>query len=412
MLFRRQVLEAKKQTLTGRVVLIQPLSLYGISAALFALFVLILFYLSQFEFARKETVKGYLAPQKGVITLYFARSGVLNQLWVEEGLEITEGQSIARIQNSQGLTNGKERTTALLQEIDTQLKILEKKRTLSDALFNKQTLTLQHQLERLNQSLSAINKAKQTNTIRLDLQAQLYEKRQTLSQDGYISATALIEAKEALLEYQESNQTIDKEVSSLQVEIAQIQTQQQLLPEQHNLKLLEIQQQISLLQAQKVEINSEYEFTQKAPKQGTVTAIQAKVGSQVSPSTPILSIIPTNSPLELELLLPTRSAGFVQQGDTVNIRFDAFPYQKFGLMTGAITSIEKALILPSDKALPIQTEQAMYRVTASLPNQFMNAYGEEFPLKTGMLAEADIILETRTLLEWLLDPVYAIQGKL
>ncbi|MGR5390955.1 HlyD family efflux transporter periplasmic adaptor subunit [Vibrio crassostreae] len=74
----------------------------------------------------------------------------------------------------------------------------------------------------------------------------------------------------------------------------------------------------------KVELNGEYEFTQKASKQGTVTAIQAKVGSQVSPSTPILSIIPTNSPLGLELLLPTRSAGFVQQGDTVNIRFYAF----------------------------------------------------------------------------------------
>ncbi|WP_246860346.1 MULTISPECIES: hypothetical protein [Vibrio] len=60
-------------------------------------------------------MKGDLAPQKGVITLYFARSGVLNQLWVEEGLEITEGQPIARIQNSQGLSSGKERTTALIQ---------------------------------------------------------------------------------------------------------------------------------------------------------------------------------------------------------------------------------------------------------------------------------------------------------
>ncbi|MCW8348186.1 HlyD family efflux transporter periplasmic adaptor subunit [Vibrio splendidus] len=106
--------------------------------------------------------------------------------------------------------------------------------------------------------------------------------------------------------------------------------------------------------------------------------MQAKVGSQVSPSTPILSIIPTNSPLELELLLPTRSAGFFQQGDTVNIRFDAFPYQKFGLMTDAITSIDKALILPSDKALPIQTEQAMYRVTASLPEQFRTPMVKNF----------------------------------
>lgn len=112
------------------------------------------------------------------------------------------------------------------------------------------------------------------------------------------------------------------------------------------------------------------------------------------------------------MLLPTRSAGFVQKGDAVNIRFDTFPYQKFGLMTGAITNVDKALILESDKNLPIQIDQAMYRVTASLPAQFMKAYGEQFPLKTGMLVEADIILETRTLLEWLLDPIYAIQGKL
>ncbi|MGR5002355.1 MULTISPECIES: hypothetical protein [Vibrio] len=81
-------------------------------------------------------------------------------------------------------------------------------------------------------------------------------------------------------------------------------------------------------------------------------------------------------------------------------------------MTGAITSIDKALILPSDKALPIQTEQAMYRVTASLPDQFMNAYGEEFPIENRRDGAVDIILETRTLLEWILDPTYAIQGKL
>lgn len=72
MLFRPQVLEAKKQTLTGRVVLIQPLSLYATTAVIFSIFALILFYLSQFEFARKETVKGYLTPNKGVITILLA----------------------------------------------------------------------------------------------------------------------------------------------------------------------------------------------------------------------------------------------------------------------------------------------------------------------------------------------------
>jgi membrane fusion protein len=52
----------------------------------------------------------------------------------------------------------------------------------------------------------------------------------------------------------------------------------------------------------------------------------------------------------------------------------------------------------------------MYRVRASLSKQSISAYGKSFPLKVGMLADADIILEKRSLFEWLLDPLYAVKG--
>ncbi|MBT2980035.1 HlyD family efflux transporter periplasmic adaptor subunit, partial [Vibrio anguillarum] len=98
------------------------------------------------------------------------------------------------------------------------------------------------------------------------------------------------------------------------------------------------------------------------PESGVITAIQPIEGSKVDVNTPLLSILPIDSPLEIELLLPTRSAGFIEIGNKVNVRFDAFPYQKFGFITGVISNIDKVVVLPSEKVLPIQLDEAMYRV--------------------------------------------------
>ncbi|MGR5559523.1 HlyD family efflux transporter periplasmic adaptor subunit [Vibrio fortis] len=279
-------------------------------------------------------------------------------------------------------------------------------------LFDKEMKTLQQQSQRLEQRIDASNKAKEISLERLALQAQIFKKKQTLHQNGYLSITDFLTAQEELLQYQEAIANLDKELAAIQLDLSQIQAQQQLLPDKQNLKQTEIQQKLSLLRAHKIELESQYEVIQKAPKGGVVTAIQSKIGSQISRNTPLLSIIPNDSLLELQLLLPSRSAGFVQNGDNVNIRFDAFPYQKFGIMKGIIIKVDKALILPSDQVLPLEIEQAMYRVTATLAEQSIMAYGKNFPLKVGMLVEADIILESRTLLEWLLDPIYALRGKL
>ncbi|WP_155487683.1 HlyD family efflux transporter periplasmic adaptor subunit, partial [Vibrio harveyi] len=183
------------------------------------------------------------------------------------------------------------------------------------------------------------------------------------------------------------------------------------LPENLQLKLTTIERQISSINTQLYELNNQYEFIKKAPESGIVTAIQSYVGSNINLKTPLLSIIPKDSPLELEMLLPTRSSGFVQVGDHVNIRFDAFPYQKFGMVKGTIISVDKALLLPSDKALPFAVNEAMYQVRAELDNQTVLAYGKSYPLKVGMIADADIILEKRSLLDWLLEPLYSVKGR-
>ena len=93
------------------------------------------------------------------------------------------------------------------------------------------------------------------------------------------------------------------------------------------------------------------------------------------------------------------------------MRFDAFPYQRFGFVKGEVESIDKALLAGDAVGVPMQLNEPVYRVRSELITQEVEAYGDNFPLKSGMLLEADIVLDSRSLLEWLLDPIYSLNGR-
>ena len=260
--------------------------------------------------------------------------------------------------------------------------------------------------------MSSLQKAAITNRKRLAIKEDQYLKNRELFEKNYISNSQLALVQEEYLEVMENNDRFEREIATIQLELSSLESEMESLPEKKLNKRALLERQISELKTRQFELDNQYEFVKVAPESGVVTTIQPSLGGHINNLSPILSIIPRNSPLEIELLLPTRSSGFVQIGNSIKIRFDAFPYQKFGLVSGSIINIDKALILPTDKVLPIKLEEAMYRVRATLAQQSITAYGKTFPLKVGMIADVDIILEKRTLLEWLLDPIFALKGEL
>lgn len=411
-MFRTEAIEAKKQRLFGTVIVTQPISIYFISFTCFIVFILILVYLSQANYSRKETVSGYLMPEKGLVKVFSNRTGVIANIYVEEGDSVEQGKEIVKIKNSQSLTTGVELSTALSYELSQQIGYLTKELDTVEKVSKKELTRIDRQIIQLNKSQSALINAKKTNKKKVHLKKNQLEKNQKLLQKGHISQSQFDQFTEQYLDALEDNDRLNREIASVNVEISTLESERISLPEKLILKQITINRHLSELKAQLTELDNQYEFIQKAPESGVITAIQPSIGTRVDPNTPLLSIIPIGSPLEIELLLPTRSAGFVQVKDKINIRFDAFPYQKFGFVEGEISNIDKALILPSDSNLPIKFNEAMYRVRATLHDQSVKAYGKQFPLKVGMIAEVDIILEKRSLLEWLLDPIYSVKGKL
>ncbi|NOI06229.1 HlyD family efflux transporter periplasmic adaptor subunit [Vibrio anguillarum] len=412
MLFRDEVIKSKRSRITGDMIIVQPISIYLCSLISFLIFILFMIFITQSEYSRKEKVKGYLIPEKGLVKVFSDRQGVVEELYVREADHVTAGQPLVKVKNSQSLATGIELSDALNKEVSKQISTLQVELETNEQMFRNDRTRLERQLVQLNQSLSSVQKAGATNKKRLAIKEDQYLKNLKLFEKNYISNAQLSMIQEEYLEVLENNDRFEREIAIIRVELSSLESEMESLPEKRLIKRALLERQISELKTKQFELENQYEFVKMAPESGVVTAIQPSLGMRINNQSPILSIIPENSPLEIELLLPTRSAGFVQIGDSVKIRFGAFPYQKFGLVSGSIINVDKALILPTDKVLPIKIEEPMYRVRATLAQQSITAYGKAFPLKVGMIADVDIMLEKRTLLEWLLDPIYSLKGQL
>ncbi|WP_232280844.1 HlyD family secretion protein [Vibrio sp. 16] len=386
--------------------------MYAISLVISSLLLIAILYLSQFQYARKETVRGYLLPKSGVIKVYVDRAGILAELFVSEEGPIHQGEPLAKIRNRRDLADGTELSSALSNEIKIQIQALKKEMTLAHAVFDADEKRIRQQLYTLNKSKQAIIKTRQTNQRRLKLREEIYVKNRALHQEGFLSSTQLSLIEEAYLQTLEDSEFLEREITNIDIEINNLELEKLIIPQQRELKVTTTHRQLSELKSQLATQDNQLEYIKVAPSSGFVTAIQSTSGEHVTPNSPLLSIVPENTSLEAQLLLPTRSAGFIQLNDEVHLRFDAFPYQKFGFTKGEVINIDQSLILPGEKTLPIEVNEAVYRVRVRLNSQAVMAYGKAFPLKVGMLAEADIILEKRTLLQWLLDPIYAIRGQL
>jgi membrane fusion protein len=122
--------------------------------------------------------------------------------------------------------------------------------------------------------------------------------------------------------------------------------------------------------------------------------------------------VPGGSALRAELFIPARAIGFVEVGQRVRILYDAFPYQHFGTYGGRVASVSQTILAATDVVAPVTLVGPSYRATVLLERPDIDAYGKRIPLQPDMLLRADIILDRRTLVQWILNPLLSarIQG--
>lgn len=407
-LFRQESIDHKRRKLHGEVILVQPVGFFVMTAVFFVVTAALVGFLITGEYKRKETVIGYLAPANGLSIIRADQGGRLTQVFVNEGDYVEAGtplfESRVDVETESGFIGEQrlESTDVRLSELREQLTNVEKRYTQDRSRLRAQAQNYERELSGLRRRHALQKKA-------VVLASEQLAKYERLTQDEVTSQLELDNARSNDINQRLSLEAIDQQIVSREGTLSEVRYTLRGLDNNEDRELSQIRVQISQLEESRTGLEASSRYRVRSPISGVVTALQGSVGQSISPNAPIVMIVPDGPGLVATLLAPSRSAGFLEPGQDVSLLVDAFPYQKFGVQTGSITDISATPYKPGELDAPIPFEQAVYRVTVALDKQTVTAYGKEVPFKAGMTLQGDLIVDRRTLLQWMLDPLLTMR---
>jgi membrane fusion protein len=412
-LFRKEVMEARQTKWLGSISLSQPLPLWLLTLVAVLIATSIILFLTLGEYTRRTRVNGQLYPSEGLATIASPMMGYLQDVSIKEGERVNAGSILAVVSNSQATINNGDTLQALQASIETRQNGITDNYQAQKQQIAAQQIGVNNQLIAIRGELVQIEKELVTRKLQQVIAEQSLERFRGLKVQRYVTELQLQQQESAALDQRNSVQSLERQKLSTQRLMAQLQQSLGELPAQASSLQAAEKRDIATLDQQSVETAARGQLVIKAPVTGMVSTVIGQAGQAVQPGQALMSILPDNSPLEAHLYVPSRAVGFIEEKDTVLLRYQAFPYQKFGHYKGSVTRISRGALSAAElSALGLPTtSEIYYRVVVRLDSQSINAFGKKEALRPGLVLEADILGEKRKLWEWVLEPLYSLTGQ-
>jgi len=405
-LFRQEAIDFLHQRRSwGEVVSLQPISSTILSWALGVLVTIILCFLTIAQYARKETVIGYLTPTFGTAKIFVPQQGFIKELHVKEGQEVAEGDPLLTVVTSQISANGDDVNATVLAVLAQQRDVVERQIAAEERRTASEHDRLAATIKGIEVETAQLEDQRNIQNERLKLSESFVSSGATLSASGALPAIELKRREQAALEQKQNLAGLDQQITTRRTQLTDARHTLEQLPIVVAERIRVLRGDLSWIEQRVAEVNGRRAYVIKAPTSGRVSTLQATVGQIADPRHMQLEIIPLDSTLQAELFFPTRASGFVRPGQQVRILYDAFPYQQFGAYRGSVTKVSHTILTGNETTGPIALKEPAYRVTVGLERPDIDAYGLKMPLQPDMLLKADVVLEQRSLMRWLLDPV-------
>lgn len=136
-----------------------------------------------------------------------------------------------------------------------------------------------------------------------------------------------------------------------------------------------------------------------APVTGRVQQLSVHtVGGVVTPAQALMLLVPEDEPLEVEAYIKNKDIGFVREGQSAEVKFETFPFTKYGTVAGTITTISRDA--RQDDVLGL-----VYLARVKLDRAAMPVGEREVYLSPGMAVAVEARTGRRRLIEFLLSPL-------
>lgn len=408
--------------------------------SLMALFGLLLAWALVGKLDEVAVAEGKLVPQSYVKIVQPAEGGIVQAILVKEGDRVEQGQVLMRMDANLSeadtrIVSGEVKQRQLqLRRIDAELADhpLTMKGSDEPTLFRQ--IEAQYRSNRqayqdaLAQEQAVQRKAQEELRAAQQVQSKLaqvlpgYQEQerawQKLANEGFAGKLMVTEKARERIQTEQDLKAQGFTVESLRATIAQSETRLAQIASHYRQELQteRVQSQAELRKLEQELAKQEHKnqlLELKAPQAGIVKDVATHTaGTVVSPGTILMSLVPVHEALQAEVMIKNEDVGFVKEGQTVQIKLAAYPFQKYGMLEGTVMHIgadaadAQSNRQPMNGQADAQTNSSSpYKAIVKLTTQTLTAQGERFDLTPGMQVVAEINQGNRTVMEYLLSPV-------
>lgn len=390
----------------------QPLSLRLMGLLALCAVAAVIAFLFVGQYTRKARVAGYLVPDRGVLRVSSPQAATVLERSVVEGQQVHAGDVLFVL----SLDSASQSVEGIAQNLVERERSLQGTSEQARQLMQTQAQGLLARREGILRELAAAQKEADLQAQRLVLAKESLARFENLARDQFISAAQLQTRREELIGLQATAQTLERQRENLRRDLQAVDAERAELPLKHEVQQGEIARDLAELRKQGLETEGKRRLVMRAPVDGIVASLQADPGQGVTANALLANVLPTNTKMQAQLYAPSSAVGFVHPQQTVMLRYQAYPYEKFGQQSGRVLQVARTPLSPAELSalnLPVGLTQAqagepLYRITVALDAQTVEAYGQPQQLAAGMQLDADVLLESRRLIEWIFEPILSL----
>jgi membrane fusion protein len=415
--YRLKAVNNQKMKWRGRVLLLPGIP-FWVVAGLAVFFILsFIAIIVGGNYTRRVNVTGEISTYPRSSNVYSSVQGVVIKQFVKEGQLLKRGDAIYLIDMS--------------------------KSTRSGVVSDNQRDDIDNQIKRINQMIALLKNNKKNTLNMLNKQKEQYSTAYRRSLDITKKARDGIRIMKANMDHyrhyrvmglitkdQLTNQVAlyyerQNNMLSLSAQSEQNALQITTLKSQIQIQAAEFDNQIHKLELQRYELQKELlnvdvgeEVIVRALADGRIDSLSVTVGQMVNQGDSLLQLIPQKvDHYSLIIWVPNEVIPYLNTGDKINIRYEAFPAEKFGQFSGTIEVISRTPASPQEMRTYQGAPKAdtftvipYYKVIIR-PEKHVIAYaGKKLSLENGMQAESTLFLEKRKIYQWMFSPFYDMRN--
>jgi len=395
---------------------------------------------------RVVTVAGRVVSQASTIIVQPLETSIVRSLDVRSGQKVRAGDLLARLDSTFATAD----VGALQSQVASQKLEVERLQaevegrrfepSIASAWAVQQATIFARRAEELNSKREFFRQkiaALQATVARSQADAAAYEQRLVLARELEAIRTQLetqqfgsrlhtLEAADTRLELERNLKSVTETGVSATAELAAAtaerdgvlqnwigQTGQTLSDASRKLGDAQAALDKALLRRKLVELRADRDAT-------VLTVSKLSEGSVLQPGEPVITLVPTDAPLEVEVNIPGRDIGFVRSGNDVAIKLDTFPFSQYGMAAGSVRMISPDSFSGADQqvgrvagAVPVpqNSTEAYYRSRIAIDRVELHDVPENFQVTPGMPVTADIKVGQMTVMGYLMGRVLAITSE-